>query len=218
MRYRLLHIVLILFAFTSIKAQDQDSLTVDEYVVSANSIQNKDKIRYQFSTGAEISFSNAYGSSTSLFYSPNITYLVSPRLIIGAGMTYVNSDVTNFRPLYDLRYQPFSGNISQYYTHITAKYKLNDRLIIGGSIFYNMAQFSTSPFGGNQKVNEIDKLGYSASFEYKISDKVSIFGEIRINDTNRNGIGGFNSMTNQGFGTGSFMGQSSFIDFPYGGR
>lgn len=217
MKLRFIHILLLLVAFSQLKAQETDVLPEEEYVLPFDSLRNKDKIRYQFATGANMSFSDAYGSSTSLFYSPSVNYLVTPRLTVGAGMTYVSSDVTNFRPIYDLRYQPFTGNISQYYTHITAKYKLTDRLTIAGSLFYNMAQFNSSAFGTNNKVSEFDKIGYAAAFEYKVSDNVTLYGEIRINDNNRNGFG-FNSLTNQNVGSGGFMGQSSVFDSPFGGR
>lgn len=217
MKIKLFYIIFCLIAFTSVNAQERDSLLSDEYVIPFESLQRKDKMKFQFSTGAQMSYSNTYGSSASIIYSPNINYLVSPKLIVGGGITYIQSDLTNFRPIYDLRFQPFTGNISQYYSHVTAKYKLNEKLIIGGSVFYNMAQLSSSTFGVNQKIREIDRIGYAASFEYKVNDNVSVFGEIRINDNSRNGFGYY--PTNfQGIGSNSFMGQSSFQDFYTPGR
>ncbi|MCB0381357.1 MAG: hypothetical protein KDD24_08875 [Flavobacteriales bacterium] len=217
MKKGLIYILLLLLAFSQLKAQETTTLPEEEYVLPFDSLKNKDKIRYQFSTGANMSYSKTFGSSASLFYCPSVNYLVSPRLTVGAGMTYVSSDVTNFRPIYDLRYQPFTGNISQYYTHITAKYRLTDRLTVAGSVFYNMAQFNSTAFGTNNKASEIDRIGYAAAFEYKVSDNVTLYGEIRVNDNNRNGFG-FNSLTNQNFGSGGFMGQSSIFDTPFGGR
>lgn len=215
MKYKLIYIVLVLLAFNQLKAQETAPSDGTDYVLPFDSLKGKDKMHYQFSTGAAMSFSNNHGSSTSLYYSPSVSYLVSSKLVVGAGMTYVNSNATNFNSIGDLRYQPFTGNISQYNTFVSAKYKLNDRMIIGGSVFYNMTEFSSSAFNQNHKVSSFDKIGYSASFEYRINDKTTIEAQIRINDSNRYGFG-MSPFGNNGFGSNGFFQESSGIDFPYG--
>ena len=215
MKYKILYTLLIFLAFNQLKAQETVPSKETEYVIPFDSLKGNDKMHYQFSTGAEMSFSKNHGSSTSLYYSPNVSYLVSPKLIVGGGMTYINSNVTNFNPIGDIRYKAFNGNISQYYTYITAKYKLNDKMIIGGSIFYNMTEFNSSVFTQNQHQSTFDKIGYSASFEYKLSDNTTIEAHIRINDTNNYGFG-VSPFGNNGLGSNGFFQESSGVDFPYG--
>lgn len=210
MKYRFIHILLFFLAFNQLKAQETMPSIEDEYVLPFDSLKVKDKMHVQFSTGVGMSFSNNNGSSTNMYYSPSISYSVSPKLDISGGMTYVNSEVSNFRMLNDFGYRPFSGNISQYYTHIAARYQLNERLKIGGSVFYNMTEFNSNAFTPNKPVSSINKVGYSAFFEYKISENTYLQAEVRINDSNR----GFfnNSFGSQGF----FYQDSPTFGSPFG--
>lgn len=210
MKYRFIHILLFFLAFNQLKAQETTPSIEDDYVLSFDSLKAKDKMHFYFSTGVGMSFSNSLGNSTSMYYSPNVSYEVSPRLDVSAGMTYVNSEVSNFRTLNDFGYQPFSGNISQYYTHISARYQLNERLKIGGSVFYNMTEFNSTAFTQNKPTSSFDRVGYSAFFEYKISENTYLQGEVRINDPNR----GFfnNSFGSQGF----FYQDSPTFGSPFG--
>lgn len=210
MKYRFIHILLFFLAFSQLKAQENTPSIEDEYVLPFNSLKTKDKIHANFFTGVDMSFSNNHGSSTSLYYSPNISYEVSPRLAISAGMTYVNSEVSNFRTLNDFGYRPFTGNISQYYAHIAARYQLNERLKIGGSIFYSLTDFNSSAFTTNQPKNSFDRVGYSAFFEYKIGENTYLQGEIRINDNHEPPF--FNSFGNRGY----FYQESPWLGSPFG--
>jgi hypothetical protein len=215
MKLKLFYIILFSFAFGSAKAQENNPQLIpeEEYVLPFDSLKTKDKMHFNFSTGVGMSFSESLGSSTSMYYSPNVSYEVSPRLDVSGGMTYINSNVSNFRTLNDFGYRPFSGNISQYYTYVAARYQLNERLKIGGSVFYNMTELNTSAFTQNQRTSAFEKVGYSAFFEYKIGENAYLQGEIRVNDMNRGGFG------MDPFGTSMGMGgfnQSSYFGSPYG--
>lgn len=202
MKFIFIHILLFFLAFNQLKAQETTLSPEDDYVLPFDSLKIKDKMHVQFSTGVGMSFSNNHGSSTSMYYSPSVSYSVSPKLEVSGGMTYINSEVSNFRTINDFGYQPFSGNISQYYTQIAAKYQLNERLKIGGSVFYNMTEFNSTAFAQSKPTSSFDRVGYSAFFEYKISEKTYLQGEIRINDSNRN-------FFNNSFGSHGFFYQDS---------
>lgn len=213
MKLRLFYIILFTCVFGSTKAQENNTPIVseDEYALPFDSLKTKDKIHYNFSTGVGMSFSTNYGSSTSMYYSPSVSYSISPKLEVSGGMTYINSEVSNFRTLNDFGFRPFSGNISQYYTSIAARYQLNERLKIGGSVFYNLTEFNSTAFAQNKSNSSFDRVGYSAFFEYKISENTYLQGEIRINDTNRVGLFN-NAFGNQGF----FYQDSPTVDYPFG--
>jgi len=213
MKLRLFYIILFIFVFGYAKAQENNPPIIpeDEYVLPFDSLKTKDKMHYSFSTGVGMSFSNSFGNSFSTYYSPNVSYEVSPRLDVSAGMTYVNSDVSNFRTINDFGYRPFTGNISQYYTYISARYQLNERLKIGGSVFYNLTDFNSSAFTANQPKTSFDRIGYSAFFEYKIGENAYLQGEIRINDNNRFGV-----LNNAFGGQGFFYHDSPTFGSPFG--
>lgn len=215
MKLRLFYIILFVFVFGYAKAQENNPLIVpeDEYVLPFDSLKAKDKMHFNFSTGVGMGFSGSKSNSISTYYSPNVSYEVSPRLDVSAGMTYVNSNVSNFRTLNDFGYRTFTGNISQYYTYVAARYQLNERLKIGGSVFYNLTDFSSSAFTTNQPKTSFDKVGYSAFFEYKISENTYLQGEIRVNDNNRGGFGMNPFGTSMGI---DGFNQSTYFGSPYG--
>lgn len=212
MKLKLIYTTIFVCVFGYTKAQENISPIVpeDEYVLPFDSLKAKDKMHVQFSTGVGMSFSKNYGSSTSMYYSPSVSYSISPKLEVSGGMTYINSEVSNFRMLNDFGYRPFSGNISQYYTSVAARYQLNERLKIGGSVFYNLTEFNSTAFAQNKPTSSFDRVGYSAFFEYKISENAYLQGEIRVNDSNR--IGLYNAFGSQGF----FYQDSSTFGSPFG--
>ncbi|MBI2279129.1 MAG: hypothetical protein HYU68_00325 [Bacteroidetes bacterium] len=213
MKLKLIYTAIFVCVFGYSKAQKNNPPIIpeDEYVLPFDSLKTKDKMHFNFSTGAGMSFSNSFGNSTSMYYSPNVSYEVSPRLDVSAGMTYVNSEVSNFRTLNDFAYRPFTGNISQYYTSIAARYQLNERLKIGGSVFYNLTEFNSTAFAQNKPTSSFDRVGYSAFFEYKISENAYLQGEIRVNDSNRV------VLFNNAFGSqGFFYQDSSTFGSPFG--
>lgn len=213
MKLKLIYTTIFVCVFGYTKAQENISSIVpeDEYVLPFDSLKAKDKMHVQFSTGVGMSFSKNYGSSTSMYYSPSVSYSVSPKLEVSGGMTYINSEVSNFRTLNDFGYRPFTGNISQYYTSIAARYQLNERLKVGGSVFYNLTEFNSTAFAQNKPTSSFDRVGYSAFFEYKISENTYLQGEIRINDSNRVGLFN-NAFGSQGF----FYQDSSTFGSPFG--
>lgn len=156
----------------------------DDYVLDKDSIKVKDRIHYNFTMGAGFGYSSNAGEFFSTYYSPSITYDVSSRFKVRGGVTYVNSMANNYPVLTEYGYVPFDGNISQCYTYVEGIYKVNDRLNVGGSVFYDFTNYQ-DVMGNTYKSDDyLNNLGYSGFFEYKLNDGMSIMGEIRINDRN----------------------------------
>ena len=181
----------LLITFVSVSVYGQPETTGDEYVteeveyvIPFDSLETKDKMHYSFEVGAGFGRSNTYGNYFSTYYKPMVSYDVSPKFSINTGITYVNSSVENLPVISDYNYQLFSGNISQYYAFVGGKYKLTDRLSVGGSIFYDFTSYNSIDGTSLSAGSGLDNLGGSANFEYKVSDHFSIQGEIRYNDKN----------------------------------
>lgn len=156
----------------------------DEYVVPFDSLKTKDKLHYNFGVGAEFGHSNTFGNYFSTFYRPSVSYDVSSRFSLNTGLTYVNSSVDNFPVLSDYSYHMFSGNIAQYYAFVGGKYKVTDKLSVGGSVFYDFTSYHSFDGKLMDKSSGLDNLGYSANFQYKVAKNLLIEGEIRVNDKN----------------------------------
>ena len=185
------YILIVMFLSASVYAQPKESsdddyvLDGDEYVISFDSLETKDKMHYSFEVGAGFGQSNTFGNHFSTYYKPMVSYDVSPKFSINTGIMYVNSSVENMPVVSDYNYQLFSGSISQYYAFVGGKYKLTDRLSVGGSIFYDFTSYNAYDGTSLATSTGLDNLGGSANFEYKVSDKLTIEGEIRYNDKSR---------------------------------
>jgi len=117
MKMRLLIILVFLFGASPSFAQD-------DYVLDKDSLKVKDKLHYNFTVGAGFGYSSNVGEYFSTYYSPSISYDVSPRFTITTGLTYVNSSVDGLPLISDNNYTFFSGNISQYYSYVEGTYQL----------------------------------------------------------------------------------------------
>lgn len=175
MKRKLIHIVLFLAVSFNAAAQD-------DYVLDKDSLQTKDKLHYSFSVGAGVGYSSNLGDYFSTYYSPSISYDVSPEFSIAAGLTHVRSSVDALPMRTDFGYQNFTGNIAQYYSYVEGNYKVNDKLIVGGSIFYDFSNYQDVNGSTYQPQNNLDNIGYSAHARYKVSKNMTIEAELRVND------------------------------------
>lgn len=164
----------------------------DDYVLDKDSLKVKDKIHYNFTMGAGFGYSSNAGDYFSTYYSPSISYDVSSRFTISGGLEYRNSVVNNFPVLSEYNYQLFSGNISQYYSYIEGAYKVNDRLTVGGSVFYDFTNYQDAYGNTYNSNNDLSNLGYSGFVRYKVKDGLYFEAEVRVNDKSpfRNGFMG----------------------------
>lgn len=194
--------------FTNITFAQELVENDDEYVLNKDSITLKDRmsVHSEVSMGAGVSNNGSY-FSTSI--RPIVSYQVNSRFSFYSGVGYTNYQMDNFRMLSDFGYVPFSGNLSQMTAFVGGKYQINDRLAVAGEVFYNFMQFT--PSGQLNNLSAFDRIGYAASFQYKVGDNMFIEGQIRINDFN-SGSNFYNPMQNHGFGSGAFMRQSSGIN------
>ena len=208
-----LYILVVSVFFAQLTFAQQLQNGDDEYVLTKDSLSVKDKldVSTQISFGAGASNNGTY-LSTSI--RPIVSYRLTPKFSVYTGVGYTNYQLDNFKVLSEYGFQPFSGNLSQMTAFVGGKYQVNDRLAVRGEVFYNLAQMT--PLNANfRQPSAFDNIGYAASFEYKVVDNMYIEGQIRINDFNR-GPGMYNSFTNHGFGSGSFMRESSLINtMPY---
>ena len=154
----------------------------EEYVLPFDSLKTKDKMHYSFEVGTGFGNSSIYGNYFSTYYRPVVSFDVSPRFSVYTGLTYVNSSVDNIPVLSESGYQLFSGSISQYDAFIGGKYKLTDKLSVGGSIYYDFTSYNAFDGTALNNGSGLDNIGYSASFEYKATNNLTIQGEVRIND------------------------------------
>jgi len=214
MKLKVLNILLICcFGCSTFFAQSvYDANKSDDYVLAQDSLTTKDKLHYNFAMGVGFSNSSSYGNSFNTYYNPSITYDVNSRFTLGAGLMYVNNTVNNF-PIYsDYQYSLFSGNISEYFGYVNGQYKVNQKLSVGGSVFYNLTNYNA--YNGlnmnNPNKSALDHIGYSANFKYKVSKSITIQGSI----SSGNRYSPYNQYGN-GFNYGSGFGMGNSFSSPF---
>lgn len=209
MRYIKLYILILSVSLTSFSFSQSLTDGDDDYVLPKDSIRFKDRM----DVNTKVAFGAGVSNNGSFLYTtlrPTVSYNLTPKFSIYSGVGYTNYQMENFNMLSDFGYQPFTGNISQMSAFVGGKYQINDRLAVYGEVFYNFAQISAGNYTANA-LSAFDRVGYAASFEYKIGDNMFIEGQIRINDFN-SGSNIYNPIQNHGFGSGSFMRESSLIN------
>lgn len=171
----------------------------DEYAIPYDSLSPIDKLNYNFRFGAMIMSNGSFGT----YYNPSVTYQLSKKWSVSAGVTYQNVSANNMPTLTDFGYQPFTGNISQFYGYVAAKYQIDERWAVGGSVFYNAITFNNPyyAYSNNNNISPMDRVGYSGFVQYKSPSGFTITGEVRVNDRFNpyNRFGGFNSGIGAGF-------------------
>lgn len=201
-KHILLTTFMLMFAVVlSAQTNKSDSLIYnqgDEYVIPYDSLSPIDKLNYNFRFGAMIMSNGSFGT----YYNPSVTYQLSKKWSVNAGVTYQNVSANNMPMLTDFGYQPFTGNISQFYGYVAAKYQIDERWAVGGSVFYNAITFNNPYYAySSNNISPMDRVGYSGFVEYKSPSGFVISGEIRVNDRFNpyNRFGGFNSGIGAGF-------------------
>lgn len=206
-------ILFLLFTANLVVAQTTEDTYVqsddEEYVLEKDSAKKASNIHYNFEMGVGFGTGYGGGSNFNTYYKPSVSYQATDKLTVNVGLMYVNSQLNNSRLYGENNYQLFSGNISEYYTYVSAQYQLTDRLSVGGSVYYNMTNYN-SDFGNTNLAHRsnTDHIGYSANFTYKVSKSMTIQGEIRMGDRyspfNQNQNNNFNTSFGNTFSTGPF--------------
>lgn len=193
--------ILMFVLVLSAQTNKSDSLIYnqgDEYAIPYDSLSPIDKLNYNFRFGAMIMSNGSFGT----YYNPSVTYQLSKKWSVNAGVTYQNVSANNMPTLTDFGYQPFTGNISQFYGYVAAKYQIDERWAVGGSVFYNAITFNNPYYAySNNNISPMDRVGYSGFVQYKSPSGFTITGEVRVNDRFNpyNRFGGFNSGIGAGF-------------------
>ncbi|MCB0401662.1 MAG: hypothetical protein KDD41_06225 [Flavobacteriales bacterium] len=156
----------------------------DDYVLDKDSVKAKDRLHYNFTMGAGFGYSSNAGEFFGTYFNPSVSYDVTSRFRIKTGFVYGNY-MANGYPLYNgYYYNTFDGTIDRLYTYVAGEYAVNEKLTVGGSIFYDFSRYTDVMGETYQNGDYLNNIGASGYFNYKISDGMSIMGEVRINDRN----------------------------------
>lgn len=141
----------------------------------------KKKSDFSLQFGSSFLTTSGYGSSLVTFISPGISYPVSSRFKVNAGITFVNTTLFDVKPYSSLfTEQTWNANFTDAILYVNGQYMLNNRITLSGSAFTTINLWQKSP-GYNPGLN-FDSKGLIIDVNYKLSDNIFIeakFGYIK---------------------------------------
>ena len=156
------------------------------------------KLHIGIRAGTEFMTASGYGSASSTFLSPTLTYPVSRKFQISGGLSIVNTSFFGVKPYYSFSEEKsFTGNITQAMIWVSGRYQLNDRITITGTAYKTFDVLGNTP--GNSSFYKTNPQGGYLNIGYKISDHMQIEAGFGYSKGSRGysygypGTGGFGS-------------------------
>jgi hypothetical protein len=190
MRYHWLFAVFIICSPVLAMAQSVEELS-DGYV-KENSVAptpmdtmpapvvKEQKLTFGFSAGTGFSYSSAFGSSMSTFLAPHLSYKVSPRFTLNAGLRMqVNSLNNTFAyPLGEGNSITFYRPATQTFLYTEGVYQLTPKVKLSGTVFAEINTFDAP--GLKPSSYNMNTYGGILGMEYKVGPHSTISAEIQI--------------------------------------
>lgn len=162
----------------------------------------KKKTSVNLELGSSVATDFKGNSAINTYIAPQVRHQLNEDFAVSGGLivsqSYFNG-WTNYS--FDGSAQSMPSSLTSTLAHVRLDYKVNDRMLIYGAIYKNIATMPNG-FGGQ---NQIDGYGYSVGMEYKISEKS--FLQIQIQRSQ-----GYNPFSN--YPTSYGIGGRPFSYFP----
>jgi hypothetical protein len=161
------------------------------------------KFNYHLTLGSEFTSASGFGSALNTYVTPSFSYNLSKRFSIGGGISVIQTNYFNARPLYqDGQSSSTSGNFTSGMIFVSGQYLVSDRLTIYGSAY---KQFPITkdplPYNPFNPVSSRGAQGVDFNVGYRIGDNVYIQAGFHYSD-------GQNPYYNDPFNNNPFMNNS----------
>lgn len=142
------------------------------------------KLDYHVTLGSSFSFSQGYGSAFSTYVSPSLVYNASRKFSLSAGLTLVNTTLSNYYSPYSILEQGYAGNgnFTSALLYLSGHYQLTPNLLLNGTVFKEFPLTTSSP---QNPYSNTKFQGGSLDLVYKAGEHVFIQAGFSIINTNR---------------------------------
>jgi hypothetical protein len=138
------------------------------------------KLTFGLSGGTGVSYSSAYGASMSTFLAPHLSYRVSPKFSVNAGLRLQVNSLNN-----SFSYPTGEGNAVTFYRPATQTflytegvYQVNKKLTLSGTVFAEINTFDIP--GLKSSSYNLNTYGGILGMQYKVGKNSTISAEIQI--------------------------------------
>ncbi|HEX3008838.1 MAG TPA: hypothetical protein VHO90_14615 [Bacteroidales bacterium] len=142
----------------------------------------KDKMDVRVSAGSSFMYSKNFGNGLSTYVAPELSFKVTPRIHINAGIMVVNSNISINRYMY----YPYEQSVvvktnptTSTLAYVSADYMINSRLSVSGSVLRDL---TNNPGAGNYYSPSIQAM--SLRMDYKLTDNISIGAGMHVQQGN----------------------------------
>ncbi|MFZ4522803.1 MAG: hypothetical protein ACOYNC_13925 [Bacteroidales bacterium] len=176
------------------------ALRNDTVISGSERLFQPKKMDYHLTLGSQFSSVSGFGSALNTYVAPHLSYNVSKRFRIGAGISIIQTNYFNARSFYGSEQgATTSSNFTSATISIDGQYILSNRLTIYGSAY---KQFPVThdplPYNPFNPVSSRGAQGVNVNLLYKIGDHVFIQAGFRYQD-------GVNPFYSDPFNRGTFM-------------
>jgi len=173
----------------------QESEEKPFYITPAKKAPVASKLDYHLSVGTSFIYAPGYGNGLSTYVAPEISYKLSPKIRVNAGIMFLQSNMSfmHYRTNCGSERSVVIKTPSTISTlaYISGDYLINNRLTLSGTIVKDLS----NP-GNNAYNNSVQMM--SMHLNYKLTDNISIGAGMNMIQSNRN-----NTFFNPGFNSGN---------------
>jgi hypothetical protein len=161
-------LLLVLLAFFSLHVAAQElspSVSPDQAAAK--------RTAYGLNAGTLFSTSSGYGSGISTYFSPHLSYSLSSRFCIDAGITLITTSFVNQRPYYPGTSEAsYTGNLTSAFLYLHGRYRLSDKLLLSGTVY---KEFGISGYSkGDYPFSKEHAQGLFMNADYKVTEHFHI--------------------------------------------
>lgn len=141
-------------------------------------IPTNDKLNYNLSAGTSFISAKGFGSGMASYVAPEVSYKLSPKIKINAGVMFINSNFAVARPRYFVNEQSVvikTKPTNSAVAYVEGDYLVNSRLSVSAMIMKDVANNQNS-FSGTTPVQSM-----SVHMNYKITDNITFGAGMHIN-------------------------------------
>lgn len=186
--------------------------TISQHKPGDHSISHSGKPEFHVMVGSEFSTSSGYGSGLTEYVIPQVSYPLGKRFVVSGGIAVMNTNYFNAKPLFFNENTPgYNGNYTSVTLFASGKYFVNDRLIIGATVYKEIpAAGKPLVYSPYDPISQQGAEGFHLNAQYKIGQHMFIEAGFGMN---RGGWNSFNSNPYSPYhsnGIGSFGGMDPF--------
>lgn len=175
-------ILIVTVSFVMAQTEDEDYFTPTEN--NRQTAFSKNKFDVSVQLGTSFGSFSGNGNSFGSYIMPGLNYRINPAFSLTGGFGYSRASFENaFIPLSDVSFASFNGKSVGKTAFISGSYQVNPRLTVSGTAYYEQTTFSPYRKEKMYQKNYTTK-SMSMSFQYQLTEKMSIGVEFRQTTTN----------------------------------